>query len=134
MKRVVKAIIWREKTSMTRGQMTRHHRYLGEASMTCERHPKTFCLLNVSHDSVKSPCNAIKRASDVSTHFYHRSRNVLYLGCVKLLFWVFVNFLMLSLLCVSNEEPQMSSYNSITAVAISSSWVCKAAVLSSCQF
>ncbi|UYV65074.1 hypothetical protein LAZ67_3003049 [Cordylochernes scorpioides] len=66
-------------------------------------------------------------ASDVSIHLYHS--NVLYLGCVKLLFWVHVNFLVLwcpmkSLKCLHKSLSQQCPI----------SWVCKAAVLGPCQF
>ncbi|UYV60710.1 hypothetical protein LAZ67_1002001 [Cordylochernes scorpioides] len=101
----------------------------------------------------------IEIASDVSMHLYHRSSNVLYLGCVKLLLlcpmkslrclhvslsqhqqcplsWVckvaVLGPCQFSVTVVSNEEPQMSLYISITVCPLS--WVCKADALGPCQF
>ncbi|UYV66276.1 hypothetical protein LAZ67_4001182 [Cordylochernes scorpioides] len=64
-------------------------------------------------------------------HLYHSSRNVLYLGCVKLLVWVHVNFLLLScpiksLRCLHASLSQQQQ--------CPLSLVCNAASLGPCQF
>ncbi|UYV71468.1 hypothetical protein LAZ67_8003410 [Cordylochernes scorpioides] len=41
-------------------------------------------------------CQQHETLSDISMHLYHSSHDVLYLGCEKLLFWIHVNFLLLS--------------------------------------
>ncbi|UYV60713.1 hypothetical protein LAZ67_1002006 [Cordylochernes scorpioides] len=89
-----------------------------------------------NEESQMSPYISITTVSistilDVSIHLYHSSHNVLYLGCVKLLFWVHVQFLLLScpmksLRCLHTSLSQQSQ--------CPLSWVCKAAVLGPCQF
>ncbi|UYV74315.1 hypothetical protein LAZ67_11002994 [Cordylochernes scorpioides] len=68
--------------------------------LNCDQKQHRMNITNEMLDSVRDDPNLLQRvitgdeaASDVSMHLYHSSRNVLYLGCVKLLFWVHVNFL-----------------------------------------
>ncbi|UYV74261.1 hypothetical protein LAZ67_11002702 [Cordylochernes scorpioides] len=66
------------------------------------------CLHTSLSQQLQCPLSWV--ASDVSIHLYHSSCNVLYHGYVYCIVVV----------VVSNEEPQMSPYISITAVAMSS--------------